>query len=520
MPDGFSFAGSGSVQAGTIYIGVKIADLEQAIAGLKGLETQGKQVQNETAKSAAAMKNSWRGVADALVGVTAAYVGVQRAVRLFDEYAREQTAMNRIVLAAQKAQISTVGLRDAIEEATRSAIRFGQQEEQAAAAYQRLLQVTKNRAEAEAIYATALRFAAAQGRDVLEVATALAAAYDGQTRQLLPLLRGVATGTKEMATFADAMKAVEYAGKDANRALGEEQTAVFELRAEWDRFKDLMANSFAPTITAALNEISRALRSLMGESVKTTAEAEGKLMQDWLRAKYPEAYKRALAALQTGAAAGGGGEESFETFMERWRKRMIREQEQAERKSAAEAEADDLAKRKKLYEDWLEDYVRMNQEAERDREQMMEAIDNEWQKRNQMKLNALQELASLTAETFVSLPTQGLQAWQRLGEGIIAMLQRLLAKLIEMRLYSGLLSLFGLARMPSGSLTPGVDFSGGSPWLAGLTPLPSGGGTTIVLSGSSRGILAEVWRGATIRERREIAGAMLLTGGREVATNF
>jgi hypothetical protein len=188
------------------------------------------------------------------------YLGVmklaQEAWSAFLEVAKQDTAINRVVVSMQRMGIATQGVREEMDALGTTFIQAGQREEAAWTGYQRLVQATGDAAKAQSLLRDALRFATRQGEDAGAVADALSRAYSGQQRQLIQLLTAHGSAGKEAKNFAEALDQVRKLGEGANSVISTQEQAVNNLAAAWDSAKDSLGKYLKGPLTDLLTMLA------------------------------------------------------------------------------------------------------------------------------------------------------------------------------------------------------------------------------------------------------------------------
>jgi hypothetical protein len=490
MADGFGMSGGGNVQAGTIFVGVKIQDVEKALAQMKGLETQAKTTGKELQAGAKTMGDAWKETAKVLSTVLAAVYGLHQAWRQFNEYAREQTAINRAVLALRQAGIASADFRDRLIEVGHEFIRFGQREQSAYDGFTRFVRATGSSAESWKLLDLAMRFAAATGEDAQTIIQAMTSAYQGQEMGLRRLLFRYGAGTDEIASWSEAMEAMTVVADTATEVLSSQETAINSLRAAWDEFADVLTGRVSPAIESTLQSLTMLLNHPELWAYLGQPGGIGMMMtasyQDYFRKKYPgwtpasvpdwisERTKRKPRPWGT-----GGGSEAKEPF----------DWEASQGHYAYQNEQSMIRQLRDMNEDGG-------------------------------MLHNVRELAGILASFATDLP-QGIDtAWQNLTNNLLSMFQRIAAAALEAWLMARLLAAMGggtpYYKEPGFVGPPGTagSYGAGGGGFGGARPLGGGAGITISFTGSGGDILAEVWRGSSQIAKRQVAKGILVEGGR------
>jgi hypothetical protein len=249
MADGFSMGGGGNVQVGTLWVATKV-DLATGVAEMQKFTGQVQKTQKDTTT---AMKD----MVKVFLAVESAIYSMRQAWTIFYDAVKEQTEMNRVVVAAENMGVAVDGLRGKLDELGAEFMRNGQKEEAAFRGYRQLLQATHNRTEAERLLGIALRFSVQQGEEVGTVVNALTKGYEGQGTLLQRLLQLYGGGSKkEIKDFGAALASMTELGNGANRVMSQGESAVHNLETAWHRFTEQFGNTIAPNLSRVLNSLS------------------------------------------------------------------------------------------------------------------------------------------------------------------------------------------------------------------------------------------------------------------------
>ena len=511
---GFTMGGGGNVMGGTVWIGVAVKDFDKFKAAMQQVKGESEKTAKAATTGMNEFKSSLMGLVPAMSAAAIASKELQTIWSSFKGWADQETAINRVVLAAERLGQNTKGLSEQMDKLGTMAIRAGQQESTAFEVYQKLLQVTKDRTEAEYLFSKALAFSIAQKRDLSAVGVALAAAYDHQTRQLIPLLRGVETGVKDMDNFADVMKAVEEAGKGANRVFSDGTTALQNFDAAWDNFKDTLGRKVSPALTTVIDKVTR-LVDIMAENpwLAMLPGATG-----WIYA-----YGKAILG-RRGGQAGAGEEWSPQTvtdWQKKWGEIPVGTDEGAGKGvpyGKTQRYAQELARR--MSEDQYIDRMRAGRKsAAEEWDKTLEAFRKyqaalkDWNIEQSPAYQGALQMASLFSDTLVDAITGVKLSFEDLGRSMLRILAQIIARLLEMKLTGFINTAFGHSDTSGKPTAPVVTGEG----YGGVRPMPGGAGVNIVLQGTSNGVLAAIYRGATLVERRHVSRDIYLVGGSTAA---
>lgn len=462
--------------------GIKLTQSDMNLL-IPNMVAQQNQLAAATGKSAGSM-NLLSAAGSELLSIlgpmTVATVELHTAWSAFTEYGQQETAINRIVHAAERLKLETEGLRDAANEAGTAALLRGQREEAGFVAFQKLLQVTKDRRQAEYLLQVALDFSTEQNKDLVEVANALAGAHSGNARMLQQLLRGVDDGVKKFHTFGQVMTAVKFAAEGANTVLSNQSKAVYTLAASWDNFKDTLGRHVSPALQTALDKASRLVDILASKPWLTLLPGA----TGWMYAYGAAALGKRPGAGPEAEQVGPTGEDwkriqDMQRWQEMWDRIFIKDEQQPGPAKLPKVK-DDLAERIKM----LEEYMRLQDELARAAEQTDADLTARWEKDHAIQMRLLDGTGQQLKSVFVDLVTEGKFNVEDFGKSFLRMLAEIAASEMWARITENMRKLWGFGSWRTGGSIGGL-YEGG--WESG-----GGGGGDIVTAGRRGPRLPEI----------------------------
>lgn len=520
MPDdlGFSMSGGGNVQAGTIYIGVRVQDVDKAVAQMKGLETQSKQTAQTGQKSMQSLGGSFKELQQNIMAAATAFYSFKFAYDAFLGYGKQETALNRIDMAIRRQGDSAFGVRQEIDALGTRFIELGQREESAWSGFQRLYQATGDTRRSMELLNLALGFAAAQGADAGTVAENLARAYAGNDRQLKMLLSQYGFASKSLKEFADLEALVKTGAGEATTVLSEQETAVNQLKAAWDGLKDTLGKILTPALTTELSYFGKLIKEpwrVIGPgSAMALVEAwnEGKYARD-AAAREREAQEGAdywsnilrgnYLQLSMKPKKPGSAEVEDDTY--RYMREQLFDSQQGRGWGnvgwgTPEAEQENGEQLRKIYDAQMKDRVQKWDDAHREMFRISDTFTSTVGGLMERMLNGSQVTFNDIASAFRS------------------MIARMLTDLAMSRLQtwlSGMItggSFGGGARPGSGTE---FNWSNGA-GFGGARPVGGGGWTQEFKSSPSGDIIESIYNGASLHSRRKVGRGLILDGSRQI----
>ena len=382
----------------------------------------------------------------------------------FKEFGDQETSINRIVHAAERLKLETDGLREAAVKAGTAAMLRGQREEAGFTGFQKLLQVTKDRAEAEYLFGIALDFSTEQEKDLVETSNALARAHDGQFKMLMSLLSGVATGVKEFKTFGEVMTAVTFASKGANTVISEQSQAVFTLAATWDNFRDIIGKLASPKLIEDLDVITRMLKEVSEGDYLGALNTKYRTYGQIMAARAKPSWRFDWSSLTGGSAADQAFARQLAAWKAEWDRIFGKDEDGAGGKSPVAAKVkDDLAERIKM----LQEYVDLQNELAKAAEQTDKDLTERWEKDHRVQMQLLDGTGSKFKSVFVDLVSEGKFSIEDFGKSFVRMLAEIAADEAWNKIRDMMMQLWGLGswRMGGGKAMyggQGVDYTPGT----------------------------------------------------------
>jgi hypothetical protein len=253
---------------------------------------------------------------DQLEGLIARFVGAQQLTRFLQSCVGE--AMNaEIVFARFNNVLSNLGFGKQAEQTQiflnnlMNISTFS--DEQLAASFQNLITRTKNYTESQSLLRLAMEISAGTGKDLIEVSTMLADAYQGNRRGLAGLGREMGLTIDESKDFNEIVGLLRKSFKDANeKELSTTAGQIKRLRRDFNELKEEIGTQLLPVVrwlTEALNNFLKGWKELWGGGQKQdikdmdmAMEANQKILERWREACKDghvtlEQYKKRIQAL-------------------------------------------------------------------------------------------------------------------------------------------------------------------------------------------------------------------------------
>jgi len=477
------------------------------------------------------------------------FIGVmavaQQSISAFQEKLAEDTAFNRMTANMKRLNIYTPEAAQNIDRLTSNMEYLGAQQTQLYTDMLPLLTATRDTTKAMGLLDLAFRAHLATGSSVEQIIGAITGAMQGQSRVVMPLLRGWVEWNDGVKTAGDVLDIVRRRAGEATTVLSAQALAVLALKKTFSDLKEELVTFAGPGVSVVLKGWAMGFRTLryMVEHATLAIRSFFELLKSpGSRKSIGEKYSAAAAAIDmafydeirrmsegpAGAGTGGGGDAWLQSYIDQLRSIMLRSDTggaPGAKKSDAKAEA--VENEAETIAEWLK---QMSEEQERAGLEEHEA----WMTRNATKIDAMKELGSITAQFMVDLPRSGKEAWEAWGNALVSMLQRLIQKLIEARLQAWLLNSTGLGQAlgsgaGGGKVTPWEYVPSGGFGTASFGPpriVPPGAGSmpTPVVNNSyslqvqphPQGTVFKVLRGNRIEFQR-FAEDVWMTGGLAMA---
>lgn len=536
---GFNLAGGGAVQGGTIYIGVALKDFDkfkQAMGQVQGeSEKTAKSAKNQLGEAFSGLISQMAMMVSAAAVMQEAMAGLKHAMAEELSLAKARALMEGFGLATD----ANVSKLDAM--AASLANVAGVAEESTIGTFTNLLGVLRGNYQAAydlTLMLEKVKVMLPQGGQLAEVLTG---AIGSGTNARLGRTFGRA-GIPGVKDAGDAVKALNDRLVALDIVLNASAIQMAAFKEQWRNFTADLVGDFAPPLIVALKGIAtafmtaaNALASWWG-ILQTIGVASGrafvggdfygKMKEEWGKNVLPLWSKGSIWGKQTQSLWGKGnmpeGGMSIEALIQAVMDALAANSEGVggkgdkrltlgggpglSRKWKSGVRGTVLGEEGFVYEDMIERRRRI-EEAEADA----------WQKANDMKIRGVKEFGSIAAQFLVELPREGMNAWARFGENLIAMLQRIAAQLLETWITAKLLATLGLAAGGGAGYEHSAGFVGPiftPQGIGGVRPIPTGGGVTVNITGTSGGgVLSAVYRGSTLVERRQVARDIWIVGG-------